>query len=95
MPIHSLLVSFDPLHILKRTRYCLVAFDVESAADCPEVFSLADVRAHVQLQPVVYQNAKVTKMHDSLPLHPFSQRMTYVLFAETCAPEFFVFFPGS
>jgi hypothetical protein len=93
MPIPSLLVSSDPHHILKRIRYRLVAFDAESEADRPELFSLAHMRAYVQLQPVVYQNSKVTKMHNFLPLHLFSQRTTYALFAEACASEFFVFFP--
>jgi hypothetical protein len=56
MPIPFLLVSSDPLHILKRLRYPVVAFDAESEADRPELISLAHMRAYVQLQPVVYQN---------------------------------------
>jgi hypothetical protein len=88
-----LLVSSDPLHILKRIRYRLIAFDAESEADRPELFSLAHVRAHVQFQPVVYQNSKMTKMYNSLRLHLFSQWTTYALFAEACTPEFFVLFP--
>jgi hypothetical protein len=83
---------FGYLHVLKRIRYRFVYFDANTKVMI-EVFFLSRVRAHVQLQPLVYQNAKVTKMHDSPPSHPFSQRTTCAIFAEDLSIEFFVFFP--
>jgi hypothetical protein len=58
-----------------------------------EYFWLHRIRAHVPLQPVVFQNTKVAKMNNALPLHLFSQCTTYPMFAEAFETEFFVFFP--
>jgi hypothetical protein len=74
-------------------KYRLVSFDGYARGHDSEYSSLHPIRAHVPLRPVISQNTKVTKMHDLLPLHLFSQCTTYSMFAEAFEPEFFVFLP--
>jgi hypothetical protein len=78
---------------LKRIRYRLVSFDAHARGHDSEYLLLHRIRTHVPLQPVVFQNTKVTKMHDSLPFHLFSQCTTCSMFAEAFEAEFFVFVP--
>jgi hypothetical protein len=88
-------MSSSPLILsmfLKRIMYRLVSFDAHARGHDSEYFSLHRIQAHVLLQPVVFQNTKVTKMHDSLPLHLFSQCTTHSMFAEAFEAEFFAFF---
>jgi hypothetical protein len=73
MPILPQLVRSDPFHILKKVRHRLLCFDADAdpEKDSQGFFSFSHVRTYVELQPIVYQNTKAIKMHDSLPLHLF------------------------
>jgi hypothetical protein len=70
--IRNFVIICDPLHLLKRIRYRLVAL---LQLICPEehfeFFLCVIHEAHI-LAPVVFNNSRESKMHDSLPLELFS-----------------------
>jgi hypothetical protein len=71
VPIPPQLVRSDVFDILKKIRHWFLCLNADAERDSQGFFSFSHVRTHVQLQPVVYQNTKAIKMHDSLPLHLF------------------------
>jgi hypothetical protein len=48
-PVRHVLISSDPLHVLKRIRYRLVSFDAQARGHDSEYFSLDRIRVHVLL----------------------------------------------
>jgi hypothetical protein len=63
----------DPNHLEKRLRYRFVSacFSIGFGTECI-IFSLDAIEAAGFLAPVVFDNSRITKMHDSLPLQLFS-----------------------
>jgi hypothetical protein len=79
----------DPKHLVKRVRYRFVhgsefsiGFGVEDIR-----FSLDRIKAAGFLPPVVFENSRITKMHDSLPLELFSPVTFACILEREWAPE--------
>jgi hypothetical protein len=76
-----LIIICDPLHLLKRIRYRLLeVLDFSSEQEhlrfCLSVIQKANI-----LSPVVFDNSRASKMHDSLPLEMFSLKtLGYILY---------------
>jgi hypothetical protein len=68
-----LLIITDPVYILKLIRYCFLSspFQVGVGHDQTE-FRIDDVQHKLPLPPTVFDNSRITKMHDSLALELFS-----------------------
>jgi hypothetical protein len=70
------LIITDPLHILKRIRYrygfLSGPFRIGVGHDQTE-FCIDDVQDKLPLPPIVFNNSRITRMHDSLALELFSQ----------------------
>jgi hypothetical protein len=67
-------VMSDPLHLLKRIRYRLLSADFRINVNGDERdFAISAIQTIAQIPQVVFNNSRMTKMHDSLPLHLFSK----------------------
>jgi hypothetical protein len=84
----------DPLHILKRIRYRLLSgrFRIGVGNDQTE-FRIENVGDKLPLPPIVFDNSRITKMYDSLPLELFSQAALHQIFHDCLPQVFFTFFP--
>jgi hypothetical protein len=88
------LIISDPLHILKRIRYRFLAADFQIGFGRDDnIFSIKSVKAIVSLPPIVFDNSKITKMHDSLALSLFSPGSLATIFGASMGPALFAFFP--
>jgi hypothetical protein len=75
------LVICDPLHLLKRIRYRLLARFKFSSAEEHTEFNLQTIQSAHILSPIVFNNSHESKMHDSLPLELFSLKtLSYILY---------------
>jgi hypothetical protein len=73
----------DPLHLLKRIRYRLVHLKRFLSEEERIDFSLQRIMDGRYLSPIVFDDLKVSKMHDSLPLELFSAKtLVYILCAK-------------
>jgi hypothetical protein len=67
-----LIVVSDLLHLLKRIRHRLLFLDFRIGVNEDlRAFSILSIHMTAQITPVVLDNARITKMHDSLPLQLF------------------------
>jgi hypothetical protein len=67
-------VISDPLHLLKRIRYRLLSADFRIGVNGHERdFAISAIQIMAQIPQVIFDNSRMTKMHDSLPLHLFSK----------------------
>jgi hypothetical protein len=88
------LVISDPLHLLKRIRYRLLSSDFRIGVNGDERdFLISTIQTIAQVPPAVFDNSRMTKMHDSLPLHLFSRQPILEAFERHQGREFFVLFP--
>jgi hypothetical protein len=77
------LVISDPLHILKRIRYCLLSANFRIGVDNDELeFTTSALQSVANAPHVVFDNSRITKMRDSLPLHLFSEKPILAVFKE-------------
>jgi hypothetical protein len=84
----SVIVS-DPLHLMKRIRYRWVSSEIVIAFGVdPAKFSLRTLKGWNVVSPVVFMNSHITKMHDSLPLRPFSPTTFSAILRRRQGPEF-------
>jgi hypothetical protein len=69
-----LAIICDPKHLCKRLRYRFVSarFSIGFGDQPPILFSLDRIQTAGFLAPVVFDNSRITKMYDSLPLQLFS-----------------------
>jgi hypothetical protein len=68
-----LAIICDPKHLEKRLRYRLVSAEFSIGFGDDRIsFSLARIQGADFLAPIVFDNSRITKMHDSLPLQLFS-----------------------
>jgi hypothetical protein len=64
----------DPLHLLKRIRYrFVIGFHIDSTEE-RITFSIDQIRSAGHLSPILFDDSRASKMHDSLPLEMFSYR---------------------
>ena len=66
------LYSNDPLHICKRGRYRLLTHDLVLMERKGEHLNVTAIRDILNLSSIVFLDARITKMQDSLPLQLFS-----------------------
>jgi hypothetical protein len=89
------LIISDPLHILKRFRYRFLAADFQIGFGPDEnIFSIKAVKEIVSLPPIVFDNSKITKMHDSLALSLFSPDSLSSIVRAPMGSALFAFFLG-
>lgn len=97
-PNDHLRIISDPLHIFKRVRYRLlkirsgIAILSGFSTDSPKI-DLAAIQQTLKLAPVVFLDAQMTKMHDSLPIALFSTRSLQQLIKSDNYPAILYFFP--
>jgi hypothetical protein len=71
----------DPLHMLKRIRYRFLSGDLRVGADERiEIFTITKIKAAVKLPGIIFDNPRITKMHDFLPLQLFSRETILAAF---------------
>lgn len=71
--ISSRMIVSDPLHILKRARYRLLASKVHvGLTNSSQVIQIDRLEALLNLPSKVFSNERFTKMHDDLPIALFS-----------------------
>ena len=72
--------SNDPLHILKRGRYRLLSNNLVPIFKNDNIINIAEAKAILNLPEVVFYDAKITKMKDSLPIKLFNLENFYLLY---------------
>jgi hypothetical protein len=84
----------EPLHVLKRIHYRFLSgpFRIGVGHDQTE-FCIGDVRDKLPLPPIVFDNSRITKMHDSLTLELVSQASLHQIFNNCMPLAFLAFFP--
>ena len=92
-PIHCI----DPLHLLKRVRYRFLSHNFSLVSKNEDTFNYTKLVSKFNLPDVVFDNSKITKMHDSLPLQLFQIQNLYLLYQkhDEFKQEFSYFFPYS
>jgi hypothetical protein len=84
----------DPLHFLGRIRYRLLSSDFTIGVnENLKAFSRFYFQMAAQVPPVVFDNARITKMHNSLPVQLFSRQPIVAAFEGCQGEEFFCFIP--
>lgn len=97
-PKDHLRIISDPLHIFKRARYRLLKIKSGTAiiagfsTDSPKI-DLEAIQQTLKLAPVVFLDAQMTKMHDSLPIALFSTKSFLQLIKTDNYPAILYFFP--
>jgi hypothetical protein len=77
----SFLVVIDSLHLPKRIGYQLLSGEfLVAPGGSTHIFTITRIHAVAQLLAVVFDNSRIRKMHDSLPLHLFSREMVLSVF---------------
>jgi hypothetical protein len=87
-------VVSDPLHLLKWIWYRLLSssFRIGVNEDL-RTFAILSIQMTAQVPPAVFDNARVTKLHDPLPLQLFARPPSVAAFEGYQGQEFFVLFP--
>jgi hypothetical protein len=76
-----LLVVPDPLHLQKWIRYRLLSGEFRVApTGSTHIFSITKIHTVAQLHPVVFDNSRITKLHEPLPLNLLSCDMVLSVF---------------
>jgi hypothetical protein len=84
----------DPLHPLKPIRYRLLSSDFRIAVNEDlRAFSILSIQMTAQMPDVIFGNARITKMHDSLPLQFFFRQPIAAAFEGYQGQEFCLLFP--
>jgi hypothetical protein len=88
------LIIVDPLHILKRIRYrCLSGDFCIGVGNDKTEFCINQIRDKLPLPSIVFNNSRITKMHDCLALELFSQASLHTIFQNCLQQALFAFFP--
>jgi hypothetical protein len=83
----------DPLHKLKQIRYRFLSGELRVDADERiAIFTITKIKAAVKLLGTVFDNFRITQMHDSLPLRLFSRETILAAFGHLWKIELFVIF---
>jgi predicted transposase YbfD/YdcC len=88
------LMISDPLHILKHIRYRFLSrhFRIRVGNDKTK-FCIDQIRNKLPLPSIVYNNSRITNMHDSLAFELFSQASVHTIFQNCLQQASFAFFP--
>ena len=71
--LNQLLMISDPLHLLKRARYRILSSNVHlGITPNTDILNIEELKEIFKYPSLVYDNSKVTKMHDSLATQIFS-----------------------
>ena len=82
----------DPLHLLKRARYRLLSSNVHTGISSnTNIIEIDTLRNMLEYPSIVYDNSKITKMHDSLATQMFSFN-TLKTIIESGKSEYLTFF---
>lgn len=83
----------DPLHLIKRGRYRFLSHDLVLMNDDDEQINISNVQELSNLPSIVFDNSKITKMHDTLPLKLFDLSVFQILEYSELYTECAYFFP--
>jgi hypothetical protein len=88
------LIITDPLHILKCIRYHFLSSPFRIGVGHGQTdFCIDDVRDKLPLPSIVFDNSRITKMHDLLALGLFLQASLHQNFNDYMSQAFLAFFP--
>jgi hypothetical protein len=76
------LVISDPLYLLKRIRYRLLLADFRISVNRDEGVSNLNDPSHCTSSSSCFDNSRIIKMHNSLPLHLFSRQRILATFKQ-------------